>query len=80
MDDLDPRLTPPERVALEWLLLSDKKGGAGWCRQSPAGLQVIEILELGETRNERDEALLAHASRRIEMLNTRHDAAIDVGP
>jgi hypothetical protein len=59
----DPTLTPTERAALARLLVSERKGGAGWHRESPAAAQVRDILEAGRTRDERDERLLETALR-----------------
>lgn len=67
-DDLDPRLTPTERAALERLLVSTKRGGEGWHKESPAAAQVRDILEAGETRNEADERLLEKA---LQMAGRR---------
>lgn len=59
----DPRLTPTERAALARLLVSERKGGAGWHRESPAAAQVRDILEAGRTRDDDDERLLETALR-----------------
>lgn len=63
MSDTDPRLTAAERGALENLLVSQHKGGAGWHRESSAAAQVRDILEAGETRSASDEAMLDTAFR-----------------
>lgn len=57
-DDDDPRLTPDERASLERVLISERKGGAGWHRDSSAYHQVQSILDVGETRSSDDVSLL----------------------
>ncbi len=59
-------LTPTERAALERLLVSQKRGGEGWHRESSAAAQVRDILEAGATVSERDERLLEKALRMAE--------------
>ena len=59
----DPRLTPTERAALQRLLATRSKGGEGWHPESSASEQVRDILAAGETRDDRDEAMLNLALR-----------------
>lgn len=65
----DPRLTPTERDALARLLVGTRKGGEGWHPESSAAAQVRDILEAGETRDERDERLLETALRMMDRRN-----------
>lgn len=60
---VDKRLTDYERASLEYVLRSDRTGGAGWHKESSEGIRAQEILDAGTTRNSRDESTLEVALR-----------------
>lgn len=70
MSEDDPRLTSSERAALERCLISERKGGEGWHRDSSAYAQVQAILDAGETRTP-DEVALLETAQKLETRAAR---------
>ncbi|WP_337846831.1 DEAD/DEAH box helicase family protein [Sphingomonas sp.] len=78
--DDDPSLTPNERAALEYAMRSDRRGGAGWSKESSEGAKVAAMLAEGRTRDADDEATLTTAVRLFERAKTSSPAPVDPEP
>lgn len=70
----DPRLTGTERKALERLLVSEKKGGQGWDKGSPAARTVADILKAGTTTSQAEEDMVVKALELSEAAGRKSDS------